>query len=622
MANYKTPGVYVEEISTLPPSVGQVPTAVPAFVGYTQKAIKSGASVKNQAIHITSMLDYVDYFGGGYIPQEINVGLNASLQVESVALDKQFFMYDSVRLFFANGGGECYIVSVGNYDDDIEFESLQSGMDAVKRENQPTILASPDAVLLSKSDECYSLQQQMLMQCAEMQNRFAVLDVYDGYISRKEEDVVLNFRNGVGVNNLKYGASYYPWVFNSLPHKYNHETIKIKVGDDEKRLEEICSHPISVKNLNMSVTDFARVQEFSKEKDYKSGLTDLLDNMNGDDPNYEGAAKYLGDEMKALYDFATSFFNSTAVSNEMGVKVNASSKFAALLKDYASFDAAVGSGGFAADQYATLDLGEPIAMASIADAEGDDIKNKLIKENSYRLGAELRSIMDSILEDAESIKINLGKIAYDYNPLLQNIVNEIYKELSKITPSGAIAGVYAMVDNQRGVWKAPANVSLSAVSRPIIKIDDNQQEDLNVDVISGKSVNAIRSFTGKGTLVWGARTLSGNDNEWRYVPVRRFFNMVEDSVRNATGWAVFEPNDASTWIRVKAMIENYLTNLWKAGALAGAAADQAFFVNIGLGTTMSSVDILEGRMNVEIGMAVVRPAEFVVLKFSHKLQES
>ena len=142
MANYKTPGVYVEEISTLPPSVGQVPTAVPAFVGYTQRAIKSGASVKNQAIHITSMLDYVDYFGGGYIPQEINVGLNSSLQVESVALDKQFFMYDSVRLFFANGGGECYIVSVGNYDDDIEFESLQAGMDAVKRENQPTILAS------------------------------------------------------------------------------------------------------------------------------------------------------------------------------------------------------------------------------------------------------------------------------------------------------------------------------------------------------------------------------------------------------------------------------------------------------------------------------------------------
>ncbi len=622
MANYKTPGVYVEEISTLPPSVGQVPTAVPAFVGYTQKAIKGGASVKHEAVHITSMLDYVDYFGGGYIPQEINVSLNAALQVENIKLDKQFFMYDTVRLFFSNGGGECYIVSVGDYNDDIDYDQLQEGMNSVKRENQPTILASPDAVLLKKADECYSLQQQMLMQCAEMQNRFAVLDVFEGFINRKDKDIVLNFRNGVGVNNLKYGAAYYPWVYNALPHKYNHETIKIQVNGEDKRLEEICSHPISVKNLNMSVIDHARVKEFSNEKNYKAALTDLLDNISGEEANYAGATTYLGEQFKALYDFATSFFNSAAISNEMSVKVNASSKFSTLLKSFASFDAAVGAGAFAADKFPTLDLGEAIPMPAIANAEGDALKNKITKDTAYHIGAELRSVLDSILEDADSIKINLGKIAYDYNPLLQNIVNEIYKELSKITPSGAIAGVYAMVDNQRGVWKAPANVSLAGVSRPIVKIDDRAQEDLNVDVISGKSVNAIRSFTGKGTLVWGARTLAGNDNEWRYVPVRRFFNMVEDSVRNATGWAVFEPNDASTWIRVKAMIENYLTNLWKAGAMAGASADQAFFVNIGLGTTMSSVDILEGRMNIEIGMAVVRPAEFIILKFSHKLQES
>jgi phage tail sheath protein FI len=154
-----------------------------------------------------------------------------------------------------------------------------------------------------------------------------------------------------------------------------------------------------------------------------------------------------------------------------------------------------------------------------------------------------------------------------------------------------------------------------------VKLDNQQQEDLNVDVNAGKSINAIRPFTGKGTLVWGARTLAGNDNEWRYISVRRFFNMVEQSVKLSTGWAVFEPNDVNTWIRVKAMIENYLTNLWKAGALAGPTPDAAFFVNIGLGTTMSAVDILEGRMNIEIGMAAVRPAEFIILKFSHKLQE-
>jgi phage tail sheath protein FI len=279
MANYKTPGVYVEEISTLPPSVGQVPTAVPAFVGYTAKAIKGGASILNQAVHISSMLDYVDHFGGGYVPSEINVSLNSSLQVEGIKLDKSFYLYDAIRMFFANGGGECYVVSVGGYNDDIEFEALQNGIDACKRENQPTILACPDAVLLGKSDQCYSLQQQMLMQCAMMQDRVAVLDVYEGYIHRKDKDVVLNFRNGVGVNNLKYGASYYPWVYNALPHKYNHETIKIKVGDDDKRLEEICSHPISVKNLNMAVSDYAKVRAYSNEKDYKTALTDILDNL-------------------------------------------------------------------------------------------------------------------------------------------------------------------------------------------------------------------------------------------------------------------------------------------------------------------------------------------------------
>jgi phage tail sheath protein FI len=135
-------------------------------------------------------------------------------------------------------------------------------------------------------------------------------------------------------------------------------------------------------------------------------------------------------------------------------------------------------------------------------------------------------------------------------------------------------------------------------------------------------VNAIRSFTGKGVLVWGARTLAGNDNEWRYVSVRRFFNMAEESIKKATEQFVFEPNDKNTWVRVKAMINNFLTAQWRAGALAGPTPEKAFYVNIGLGETMTAVDILEGNMIVEIGMAVVRPAEFIILRFSHKMQEA
>lgn len=135
-------------------------------------------------------------------------------------------------------------------------------------------------------------------------------------------------------------------------------------------------------------------------------------------------------------------------------------------------------------------------------------------------------------------------------------------------------------------------------------------------------MNAIRDLTGRGTLVWGARTLAGNDNEWRYISVRRFFNFVEESVKKSTMQFVFEPNDENTWVKVRGMIENFLTLQWRQGALQGAKPEQAFYVRVGLGTTMTGVDILEGRMIVEIGMAAVRPAEFIILRFSHKMAEA
>jgi phage tail sheath protein FI len=192
----------------------------------------------------------------------------------------------------------------------------------------------------------------------------------------------------------------------------------------------------------------------------------------------------------------------------------------------------------------------------------------------------------------------------------------------KLPPSPAMAGVYAKVDADRGVWKAPANVPLVAVIKPTVEFSNVENDTMNVDSTAGKSVNAIRPFTGRGTLVWGARTLAGNDNEWRYVSVRRFFNFVEESVKKATGQFTFEPNDANTWVKVQSMIENFLTVQWRAGALQGIKPEHAFYVAVGLGKTMTPLDILEGRMIVEIGMAVVRPAEFIILRFSHKLAES
>jgi phage tail sheath protein FI len=206
--------------------------------------------------------------------------------------------------------------------------------------------------------------------------------------------------------------------------------------------------------------------------------------------------------------------------------------------------------------------------------------------------------------------------------LYGKIISVLGQYTAVLPPSPAIAGLYARVDQNKGVWKAPANEGLQSVIGPNVAISDAQQMNLNIDPNFGKSINAIRNFPGYGTVVWGARTLNGNDNEWRYINVRRFFTMVEESVKKSSHWAVFEPNTITTWVKIQAMVENYLFLKWRDGALAGVKPEQAFYVKVGLGSTMNAQDILEGRMNVEIGMAVARPAEFIVLKFSQLLQQS
>lgn len=202
------------------------------------------------------------------------------------------------------------------------------------------------------------------------------------------------------------------------------------------------------------------------------------------------------------------------------------------------------------------------------------------------------------------------------------ILEEVKNKLNELPPSGAMAGIYTMVDSTGGVWKAPANVSLSMVSAPSVNISNEEQEKLNIDEISGKSINVIRLFSGIGTLVWGARTLDGNSQDWRYINVRRTLIMIEQSLKLAARMYVFEPNDANTWATIKSMFNNFLFNLWKQGALAGAVPEQAFSVAVGLGETISPGDIINGIMMITVLVAVVHPSEFIVLTFEQQMQQS
>ncbi|QRR07659.1 phage tail sheath family protein [Burkholderia sp. MS455] len=184
-----------------------------------------------------------------------------------------------------------------------------------------------------------------------------------------------------------------------------------------------------------------------------------------------------------------------------------------------------------------------------------------------------------------------------------------------VPPSGAVAGVYARVDRERGVWKAPANVEINGAT-PKYKVSDAVDAECNAPATGGRSINVIRAFRGTGPLIWGARTLQSNQGTWRYVPVRRLFNAAEKDIKTAMSTALFEPNSAPTWERVRGAVESYVHGLWQQGALQGDTPTQAYFVQIGLGTTMTQEDINNGRMKLKVGLAAVRPAEFIVLQLT------
>jgi hypothetical protein len=181
-----------------------------------------------------------------------------------------------------------------------------------------------------------------------------------------------------------------------------------------------------------------------------------------------------------------------------------------------------------------------------------------------------------------------------------------------VPPSGFVAGVMARTDSSRGVHKAPGNERVNGIIGLTEQYTQSRQELLNPN-----GVNLIRSFPGRGTRIWGARNAT-DDTTWRYVNVRRLFNMVETSVDRGTQWVVFEPNTSTTWLRVKASVEGFLDQLWRAGALAGDSAEQAYRVRVGLGQTMSETDIDLGLVITEVAIAPAKPAEFVVFRFSHK----
>ena len=201
-----------------------------------------------------------------------------------------------------------------------------------------------------------------------------------------------------------------------------------------------------------------------------------------------------------------------------------------------------------------------------------------------------------------------------YHPWL-TIFDPLDKKNISIPPSGSVLGIYARTDNTRGVHKAPANEVVRGCVGLECQFNKGEQ-----DILNPKGVNLIRSFPGQGIRVWGARTAS-SDGSWKYINVRRLFIFIEESIKANTSWAVFEPNDEVLWVRVQRTISVFLNGLWRGGSLAGSTPEEAFFVNIGR-DTMSQDDIDNGSLICVIGVAPVKPAEFVIFRISQKTADA
>lgn len=518
----QTPGVYINELNSFPNSLTPVPTAVPAFIGYTPQAVFNGKSYLNTPVKISSFADFQAFFcfpdppapaspAKQYSPQYYLVPsvtvpasgdyLNINGTYYSVLPDPNtiYYLYNSVRLFYQNGGGDAYIVSVGTYgpasgkamtlgpplvNANVKLAELQTGLAALKSKPEPTMYICPEATLLSLADNG-KLMQSMLQQSSSMETSVSIFDIVGGNAPDpiNYTNDIQNFRNNTGTTGLNYGAAYYPFV----------QTVVMR----------------------------------SSEMDY---------------------------------------------TNLFGGDV---SKLAPIINPAASPDP---------------------TTAKILSGIQNNTSTATVQQNNNSLIA--------------------ANVSY------ARIMKHILADANVLPPSGGIAGVITTVDTARGSWIAPANVSMNSVTDVTINLNSEQQSALNVDAITGKSINAIRSFVGKGILIWGARTLDGNSQDWRYLNVRRTAIYIEQTAKLALKQFVFEPNTSTTWISATSLMNNFLTELWKQGGLQGAKPAEAFNVRCGLGSTMTANDILNGYMIMSIMVAITRPAEFIVIDLTQKMAVS
>jgi len=646
----QTPGVYIRENSNLPASIAGVSTAIPVFIGFTEVE-------QVDPVYVSNLLEFTTAFGGAY-SSKFKVDLGAG----TVVPDRRYFLYDSYLLYLKNGGGPCYILSAGNYQTSpANYKTKLS--DAIARLDSidnATVVSIPDMhvqydgattiagnLSMLSNPDFGTLAQQTLNKVGALQDKFCVFDV------RNMDNGLAEVRNQMSPlpGNLKYGAVYYPWLRDSA-------NFAVSYGSIMNPPSNVISTELDLINANLGAfnakfptgtTADALMAEYlvlanavgaaSTASTKKTALTAVF--------------KFVFDAVKHLSTIEADAATNTNASPELTLRLDALKnnpdfigqvqllyRYIHLLKDanasnpttvqqinLTPFTTAAGADWF---NYTNASLSYTDVQNSnllpydvlFTDAPTNTVQkavSQILRDFSGLqivdftvIFSGVAGIVQSLLFKRNLLEKQLFATSQDYS----DIKTAIQNYMKQVPAQGAVTGIYCANDRDRGVWKSPANISVQGIERPMVEVSNAEQDLLNVDAATGKSINAIRTFTGKGPLVWGARTLEGNSNEWRYIGVRRFFNFAEESIKKSLNDFVFEPNNARTWVKIKAMVTSFLVRQWQEGALVGTSIDEAFFVKVGENTT-TDAEINQGIVNIEIGMAVARPAEFIVIEFTH-----
>ncbi|HUP11331.1 MAG TPA: hypothetical protein VM187_03950, partial [Niastella sp.] len=407
-------------------------------------------------------------------------------------------MYYAVKHYFDNGGGPCYIHSVGGYArTNVDVNTYKDELAKLDLVDEVTLIILPDLAALNNKDQYYDVYNNALQKVSSLQDKFVVIDVNIEKVGGKvsAEKSKTEFRNTISnnIDLIKYGAAYFPHLDTTYSYDYATADIKMTFAADVMSSNAAANllHNINYKtakeifivNSALSFLNDEYFKNISTET-YTNKISEINSKRNGMISYFDTAGQ------QTLID------NTKRVTEQ--VKIQADAAIAAAQPKFDFTDTA-------ANEKATL-LGQLQAKISASYGALDAAIKTDLETNKGVDPANFGTLNTTFL----------SRINPFFNSIFEARLKEAFLSIPLILPpSPSIAGVYGSVDRNRGVWKAPANVSLNAVKKPEVQLSDLDQEDFNVDAENGKSINCIRQFVGRGNLVWGARTLAGNNNEWR-----------------------------------------------------------------------------------------------------------